>query len=217
MKTPVSFTPWPAPPSPAFPSGPEPLCLPHTQQKACSKIPTCRRDGGAWKPQSMQTQRLFALPVQSCSQFCPTSLNLLSAASGYASTVCRFSSCSTVTFPFPGWPDLRGGGEGHTEDGWEPCGQGQPGIDSTAGRAPAETPLRNSPFESQLLQGAFPKAGPEPLPLPSRSQTHTAQQAHSHGSLETGSCSKRRKSIFFFLYYSSLPQPQPQDHQVQEY
>lgn len=47
--------------------------------------------------------RLLALPVQSFSQFCPTSsLNLLSAASGYASTVCRFCSCSTVTFPFPG-------------------------------------------------------------------------------------------------------------------
>lgn len=44
-----------------------------------------------------------------------SSPNLLSAnSSGYASTVCRFCSCSTFTFPFPWWPDLCVGGWGHT-------------------------------------------------------------------------------------------------------
>lgn len=53
------------------------------------------------------------------SELQPSSPNLLSAASGYASTVCRFCSCSAVTFPFPGWPDLCvGGGERPEGRGW---------------------------------------------------------------------------------------------------
>lgn len=31
---------------------------------------------------------------------------LSASVSGYASAVCRLCSCSTLTFPFPWWPDL---------------------------------------------------------------------------------------------------------------
>lgn len=80
-----------------------------------------------------------------------SSPNLLSAASGYASTVCRFCSCSAVTFPFPGCPDLcvvvRSAqmAVGNPVDSDSLSG-------STAGRAPAERGSVPGPCCSQALR-----------------------------------------------------------------
>lgn len=141
----------------------------------------------------MQTQRLFALPVQSCSRFCPTSL---SAASGYASTVCRFSSCSTVTFPFPGWPDLRGGGEGHT--GWlGTLWTGTAWHRQHCRQSPCRDATSKLPIRTPAPPGSLPK-GWARAPAPSFPLTDT----HSPTSPQTGAWKQApvvKEEIHFFL------------------
>lgn len=123
----VSFTPRPAPSLSSVSSpSPEPLChwespLPHTQQKACSKIPKCRRDGGAWKPQSMQTHRLF--PFRAAAGSAPDVFTKSLSRLWLRLHCLQVLQLLRGHLSIPRVPRPVCGGEERTEGGWEPCGQ----------------------------------------------------------------------------------------------